>query len=387
MNEIDINLEDLDEPGKEGESGPAAGDDDLLVIEPEDLEGVEPLPSVPTSYPAAPPLSSPPFGPAVGPALKSTLGLTQFAGWSLIHLALAGAAGGFLAWAFSEPFTNDLEGGGPLLIVLLSMTAFGAFLGGMIGAALGSVEGITGRVVEKALRGAGLGLLIGGAGGAVGGLIGQVLYGALGGGGERYGLMMQVVVRGLAWALVGAGVGLGQGAMTATSRKLINGLIGGAIGGLVGGLLFDPISLVLSLITTGAGPHGGWLSRMVAMTVMGACTGVAIGLVEELRKEAWLIIVQGPLVGKQFILYRSPTVIGSSPKADICLLKDPAIRPQHLVLQQAGEGHLLLASPEAMVAVNGRPVTRQRLRSGDVIGLGQTVLEYRLRAVSPVAAQ
>jgi hypothetical protein len=101
--------------------------------------------------------------------------------------------------------------------------------------------------------------------------------------------------------------------------------------------------------------------------------------VEELRKEAWLIVVHGGLAGKQFILYRPVTVLGSSPKADICLLKDPGILPQHCVLQETPGGHVLLATPEAPVLVDNRPAQHRRLVEGDTITLGQTVLEYHVR--------
>ncbi len=386
MDDINIEPEDLEDLAGPTPAPVASAADDLLVIETEDLAAVPPPPSVSTSgwQPAAseglfPPV---PVGAGTGGAVlpKSSLGFSHVAGWGLLHLALAGALGGFLAWAVNEPFTNDATQETDTLTVLLHMSLFGASLGGLIGAALGSVEGLSAGVVDKALRGAGLGLLIGGAGGAIGGLLGQLLYGGLGGGGNLP-FLGQVLLRAVAWGLVGVFVGLGQGALGASPRKLLNGVLGGALGGFAGGLLFDPLSGLVQLFISGSGAHAGWSSRMVAMVVLGLCTGAAIALVQELRKEAWVLVAAGPLAGKQFILYRPVTTVGSSPKADICLLKDPGLLPQHLVLEQTGGTHLLAAAPEARVALNGRPVLRQHLRSGDLIGLGQTVLEYRLRAL------
>jgi len=392
MEEININLEDLEESEPPpSAAGASPGDEGLLVIESEDLADVAPLPTAGPWKPAQPATQSPalPYGPNLPAAVpgavpaKGSFSLSQVAGWGLLQMALAGAIGGFLAWACVEPFTRDEVSQEDPATILLQMAAFGSVLGGLIGAALGSVPGLSARVADKALRGAGLGLLIGGAGGAMGGLFGQLLYGGLVGEGTQVNLLRHIAVRAIAWALVGVFVGLGQGALGASPRRLVNGLLGGAIGGFVGGFLFDPLGVVVSLLVGGSGPHAGWLSRMTAMVVMGACSGAAIGLVEELRKEAWLTVAAGPLTGKQFILYRLVTTIGSSPKADICLVKDPAILPQHAVLQQSGQAHLLLASPEAVVAVNGRPATRRSLHSGDRIALGQTVLEYRLKAVGP----
>ncbi|MEI6501532.1 MAG: FHA domain-containing protein, partial [Armatimonadota bacterium] len=114
----------------------------------------------------------------------------------------------------------------------------------------------------------------------------------------------------------------------------------------------------------------------------GAASGAAIGLIEELRKEAWLVITGGPLTGKQFILYNAMTTIGSSPKCDIALLKDQMIAPQHCVLEIAGAQHTLRdLGTQTGTAVNGRPIQRHPLRRGDIIQIGQTTLEYQDRAV------
>ncbi len=388
MPDLNIEPEDLDQEPLPPPPSPAASEDDLLVIESDDLANVATTPPSPATRGGQggealfPPL--PKGAEAGGEALSGkggTLAFSHVAGWSLLHLALAGALGGFLAWACNEPFTNDQAQETEPLVILLHMALFGASLGGLIGATLGAVEGLSAGVIDKALRGAGLGLLIGGAGGALGGLLGQLLYGGLHGG--KLPLLAQILVRAFAWALVGVFVGLGQGAQGASPRKLANGLLGGAIGGFAGGFLFDPIGSLVQFFVSGEGPHAGWLSRMVAMVVMGICTGAAIALVQELRKEAWLIVVGGPLSGKQFILHRPLTSVGSSPKSDICLLRDPGILPQHFFLQQPGPAHLLVATPDAPVALNGRPTARHHLHNGDMIGLGHTVLEYRLKAVPP----
>ncbi len=380
---IEISREDLEsEPEAElpredqTEFGPVdgfapAGEPDLLVIELEDLA------EVPRELPAV----SPAQYPAVGerPTYEG-LGKKPFAGGligsAVLQMALAGLIGGFLAWAIEEPFIHDeMSTGQSVVSVLLEMAGFGAVLGGMIGLALGSVEGLVSGVWEKAAVGGGLGLLIGGVGGAFGGLVGQIVYSILGGGSQVGGLgaiILQIGVRALAWGVVGVFVGLGQGVMMRAPQKIINGLIGGAVGGFIGGLLFDPISVVLA---------SGLLSRMVGMSVMGLCAGAAIGMVEQIRKEAWLTIVAGPLTGKQFIIYRSPTIIGSSPKAEICLAKDPHIAPEHARIDRAGNRYLLSDLSGGQTAVNNRSVTQHQLRDGDYIAVGGTVLEYATRVV------
>jgi hypothetical protein len=161
-------------------------------------------------------------------------------------------------------------------------------------------------------------------------------------------------------------------------KKIINGLVGGAIGGFIGGMLFDPIGVVMALSAS----NPGLVSRLLALIVIGAASGAAIGLIEELRKEAWLVITGGPLTGKQFILYNATTTIGSSPKCDIALLKDQMIAPQHCVIEITGAQHMLRdLGTQTGTAVNGRPIQRHPLRKGDVIQIGQTTLEYQDRAV------
>jgi len=109
-------------------------------------------------------------------------------------------------------------------------------------------------------------------------------------------------------------------------------------------------------------------------------SGAAIGVIEQLRKQAWLAVVGGPLTGKQFIIYNQVTTIGSSPKCDIALLKDPRIAAQHCVIEVAGSAYQL-RDLGAGTAVNGRPVQRHPLRAGDVIQIGSTALEYNDRAI------
>jgi hypothetical protein len=259
---------------------------------------------------------------------------------------------------------------------------FFAALGGFVGAALGAVEGINSRSLEKACWGGLLGLGIGGLGGFFGGVFGQALYGGLGGNPGDHALG-QILLRGLGWAFAGLFIGLGQGAWTRARRKMINGALGGFLGGLIGGLMFDPLAAVILFAAqlTG-GTVGGGMSRLVAFVVTGAACGAAIGLVEQARKEAWLRIIEGPLTGKQFILYRSPTTVGSSPKCDITLAADKAIAPQHFSLMQQG-GHYVLADLGSATGtrVNGRPVRSRALRSGDLLSLGNTTMQYAEKAV------
>jgi pSer/pThr/pTyr-binding forkhead associated (FHA) protein len=89
---------------------------------------------------------------------------------------------------------------------------------------------------------------------------------------------------------------------------------------------------------------------------------------------------KGPLAGKQFILYRDTTVLGSSPKADIYLFKDDAIEPRHaLVINRAGRFEIEDCKTPDGTYVNGIAISRTILNDGDQIVLGKTVLEFSVK--------
>jgi pSer/pThr/pTyr-binding forkhead associated (FHA) protein len=80
------------------------------------------------------------------------------------------------------------------------------------------------------------------------------------------------------------------------------------------------------------------------------------------------------------ILFRDTTVLGSSPKSDVYLFKDAAIEPRHAVIYNRGGRFEIedCQTPEGTY-VNGIPITRHWLQSGDQIVMGKTVLEFALK--------
>ena len=181
--------------------------------------------------------------------------------------------------------------------------------------------------------------------------------------------------RASAWAVAAIPAGIGQGIALRESKVVVNGLLGGVLGGLLGGLLFDPINSVFVHADGEA-----WLSRGIGFTIIGLLVGLFVGIVEQWTKSAWLLMKAGPLAGKQFVVFRNPTVLGSSPKADIYLFKDEAIEPRHALIHDRG-GRFEIEDMKSAdgTYVNGIPVQRQILRAGDQIVLGKTVLEFALK--------
>ncbi len=176
------------------------------------------------------------------------------------------------------------------------------------------------------------------------------------------------IVRGVAWLVFGAAGGVTYGILGQSSRQTLYGALGGALGALVGGLLFDPISILT---------HGGAASRAVGFSLLGMATGIAIGLVESALKDRWLYVTAGPLAGKQFILYKPRTVIGSDQHSDIYLFKDANIQPQHVIIEIAGTRVQLRAL--GSVFVSGQPARLQVLQSGNPVQIGRYAFRYQER--------
>jgi pSer/pThr/pTyr-binding forkhead associated (FHA) protein len=105
-----------------------------------------------------------------------------------------------------------------------------------------------------------------------------------------------------------------------------------------------------------------------------------IGVVELLARDAWLRMNQGPLAGKEFLVFKDTMRMGSSPRSDIYLFNDSQVADQHAVLRATGDAYELEnLSQHAPVTVNGRPISRSRLRHGDQIGLGSTLFTFNCK--------
>jgi hypothetical protein len=142
----------------------------------------------------------------------------------------------------------------------------------------------------------------------------------------------------------------------------------------VGGALFDPIAKIFGNTDLSG---QALISRGFGFAVIGLAAGLMIGLVEHLSRDAWLQLRAGPLAGKEFIIYKSPMTLGSSPKSEIYLFKDAEVEPRHAEIRAAGARHEVVdLGSRAGTRVNGQMVRRQILHSGDRLTIGQTVLEY-----------
>jgi hypothetical protein len=188
------------------------------------------------------------------------------------------------------------------------------------------------------------------------------------------GFGLQTSGRGLAWAMAGMAMGFGQGIALRSRRLLLYGFLGGLIGGLLGGLLFDPIDLLI----LGRDKPSSAASRWIGFAVIGATVGLMIGIVERLARDAWLQMTHGPLIGKEFLVFKDVMRLGSSPRSEIYLFNDPAVASQHAVIRATGGIYEIENTcAQTPVCVNGRPVQRARLRHADRIALGRTVFVFQ----------
>jgi Inner membrane component of T3SS, cytoplasmic domain len=288
-------------------------------------------------------------------------------GW--FYLGLAGLVGATAGWAAIEPWFVD--GPGPsrawktfaliALVVTLQCVAYGV------------AESIVERSPKKALIRGGLSIPLGAIFGAVISVIAGFVFlicvsfvAGMGAQTERNPAFW--VARGIAWMVLGVAPGAVYGIVGLSSKKAMYGILGGVIGAGLGGMLFDPIALLTK---------GGAASRGVGFALLGLATGIAMGLVESALKDRWLYVTAGPLAGKQFILYKPRTVIGSDQKCDIYLFKDPNVLAEHAIVEIAGTRVQFRALGPAYVS--GQPTRVQVLQSGNSVQIGRYAFRYSER--------
>jgi hypothetical protein len=350
---------------------PPSNDKEPLRITSEDLANV----IVPDETPVALPGPGSPGVKSYGtitdaadkaPPLPEERGSILLQGW--FYLGLAGLSGAVIGWALCEP--GFIDGGassrwGNVWMVPGIIT----FMCVGFGIAESAVE----RSVQKALLRGALSLPLGVVLGFVFYFIANIIYNiglsiCADAGVQSYRNPAVWIARGIAWAVFGAAGGTVYGIVGQSMKKAKYGILGGMIGAGVGGMIFDPIAM----LTKGGGP-----SRAVGFALVGVATGVAMGLVESALKDRWLYVTAGPLAGKQFILYKTQTSIGSQQQSDIYLFKDPSILPRHAVIAISGSRVQFRAF--GTVYVGGSPAQTRVLQDGDLLQVGRYAFRYKER--------
>ena len=248
-------------------------------------------------------------------------------------------------------------------------------LGAFISVGLSIAEGVIGRNIDLVIKNGVLGAFLGMIGGFIVSLFIDRLYTALQGDVDSL-CFQQVFARAIGWGILGAFLAIAPGIMMRSMKKFLLGLLGGALGGMLGGMLFDPICVLFGS-TEGAVSF----ARFVNIVGLGVGTAVATVFLENVAKQGWLKVAAGLIAGKQFILYRNPTVIGSSPKSEIYLFKDPSVAPKHAAINNRNGDYIITAIAGETVLVNNLSVKQHKLKTGDQIRIGQTVFVFEAKEI------
>lgn len=308
-------------------------------------------------------IAAPADGPAVATEEKGHIFLK---GW--FYLGAAGLVGAAIGWGICEPFFLDSHtasrwGNIFMLPFVVMFTCMG------LGVAESIVERSGSKAVTRGLLSLGLGLVFGFifdfAANLIFAIATTIVFQL---GVESIKNPAFWIARGIAWAVFGVAGGIVYGLVDRSGRKTKYGILGGLIGAGLGGMVFDPISFAT---------RTGSVSRAVGFGLLGLATGVAIGIVESALKDRWLYVASGPLAGKQFILYKPLTTIGSSQKCDIYLFKDNTILPQHGTIELRGAQTFLRS--DGPIFVSGAPARNRALQSGDLIQIGRYAFHFRER--------
>jgi len=284
-------------------------------------------------------------------------------GW--FYLGLAGLVGALTGWGIAEPGFIDSAshswGNFLMLPSIITLMCIG------FGVAESAVERSVKKALLRGILAFPLGILLGFLFDMMANIIfGMLLRVAFELGAQTFKNPAIWICRGLAWMVFGAAGGVVYGIVGQSAKKGKYGVLGGALGAGLGGIVFDPIAM---------GTHVGGVSRAVGFALFGLATGVGMGLVESALKDRWLYVVSGPLAGKQFILYKTQTTIGSRQDSDIYLFKDPTILPDHAMISLNGNRVSLQAN--GPVSWAGQSVNTRVLQDGDLLQLGRYAFRYK----------
>jgi hypothetical protein len=234
---------------------------------------------------------------------------------------------------------------------------------------LGCIDGIFDRSLYKVGRGGLYGAGYGLAGGIGGLLLGELVLWLLEGG---------MVGRASGWLFFGLAVGSSEGLANRAPKKISYGALGGTIGGALGGALFEWLR----------GAFGSYmLSQALGLLILGACIGSLIGVVEDILRAAWLMVLTGRQEGKEFTLAKAVVTIGSSERCDVALFYDEGVAARHAQISCRRGAFVLSGLPgsEGNIAVNSHVITGPYvLQNQDHITLGQTPLLFQCRQKADV---
>lgn len=289
-----------------------------------------------------------------------------------ILFATIGLLAGLAAWPLVE-LVLAAQARFPSFLVLGA--ALGAVIGIVLGGFFGAAEGITSNVKSRIPAGAVAGVLLGVLGGIAGFLVGQGLFLAVANAGldaqsgaAELGRWSFVAARAFGWSLLGVFVGVSEGVRAMAPRKIVTGVLGGLIGGLLGGLALEVSQVVLTSEST---------ARLLGLLVFGLLIGVSYALIERRMSHGVLLVLNGPLKGREFVVNQSRMRIGTGRRNEVRLDGYGKVADVHALLRARG-ADLTLQRGEAELIVNDQPVSGEHVfKFEDVVKVGSAKLYFR----------
>ncbi|MFW5716115.1 MAG: FHA domain-containing protein [Spirochaetota bacterium] len=280
----------------------------------------------------------------------------------LVILA-AGAVAALLAWPLSELL---IRAQASFPSYLLFIVTSGALYGAFFGLAFGSVDGITGGVSARKWMGLATGAVAGLVAGIVGAFAGQAIFLGLG----QYLLQSrseEVLVavplaRGLGWAIMGTIIGAAEGLRLRSGKRAGIGALGGFVGGLAGGLAIEYGVVIFGDVA--------WV-RPVGSVLLGLLLATGFAVIERGFLLGTLVLVTGPLRGREYPLPPGRTTVGSAVSDTISLVPYSGVSERHaMIVGSHGELRFEQGSAGAQIRVNEQPVDQATLKYDDVIDVG-----------------
>lgn len=192
-------------------------------------------------------------------------------------------------------------------------------------------------------------------------------------------LTCDAITYGLGWMVLGLAVGAAAGLATRSIHRFWFASLGAALGSFAGIAVYgifmawDPTGILEFLPGNGA----------ITLPLLGGTMATGFWLAQTALTPAYLRVLSGRQIGREFVLCKVDNVVGSDEDADISVVRDRRLTPRHAVIQRDGANFILLNhdAPADATLVNDEPVTHYRkLHAGDRIRLGSVLFGFHLRS-------
>lgn len=182
--------------------------------------------------------------------------------------------------------------------------------------------------------------------GAVAGVIAQFIFGYT----YDISVVVEAISRAVCWGILGFGIGWGVSLFVPNYPKK-RAIAAGYLGGFLGGAIFRATFLIPAIsVKTG---------RFIGFAILGLFIGLAISIIEEALRQAWLTVIYGSNETRTISLGEKPISFGSSPEDDIYVDKELRIKTTVQI------------ENSQVVVIDKQTNNRQVLQNGSQVNLGK----------------